>query len=62
MPATGPPFTIGLPQEQEDFIRRNAGTLEVWPRLQDTMQPGIHSGFRPQPCRAKGHLRTGSSR
>lgn len=47
MLATGPSFTIGLPQEQEDFMRRNARILEVWPRLQDTMNRAFIRNFVP---------------
>jgi hypothetical protein len=47
MAAANPPVTIGLPEEQADFSRRNARFLEVWPCLEDTMNRAFIRDFVP---------------
>lgn len=44
---TSAPITFGLPEEQADFVRRNAKFFEVWPRLQDDINRVFVRQFTP---------------
>ena len=53
MTPEGASITIGLPEEQADFARRNVRFFEVWPRLRDTIDRAFFRQFTPSDAAQK---------